>query len=124
MSHAYQEISLSWHHPLLLPPCVRHSSSPPSSIGTPWLSSSVVRWLRCCLARSALTSGSSVSPSTPQFQDRLSSVPSRLPSRFSSLCLWSYETRSRSVKPSCAVTKLIDAYGYRPSSPYRSLEPD
>ena len=33
------------------------------------------------------TSGSSVGPSTPQFQERLSSLPSRLSSRFASLCL-------------------------------------
>ena len=65
-------------------------------------------------SRSALTSGSSVSPSTPQFQERLSSVPSRLPSRFASLCLRSYETRSRSVNPSWQVTKLIDADGMAP----------
>ena len=33
-------------------------------------------------------SGSSVGPSTPQFQLRFSSRPSRLSSPFSSLCLW------------------------------------
>src|SRR5690349_18486031 len=81
-----QEISESWHQPLLLPPCVRPNSSPPSSIGVPCESSSVARKLRCWRSRSLLISGSSVSPSTPQFQDRLSSVPSRLPSLFASLC--------------------------------------
>ena len=47
-------------------------------------------WPGSCAAgapRRALTSGSSVSPSTPQFQERLSSVPSRLPSWLASLCL-------------------------------------
>ena len=33
------------------------------------------------------------------------------------------ETRSRSVKPSCAVTKLMLAYGRRPFRAYRSLLP-
>ena len=28
------------------------------------------------------------------------------------------------MKPSCAVTKLTEAYGERPSSAYRSEEPD
>src|SRR4051794_30638199 len=82
-----QEISESWHQPLLLPPCERPNSSPPSSIGVPWDSSSVARKLRCWRARSSSTSGLSVGPSAPQFQDRLSSVPSRLPSLLASLCL-------------------------------------
>ena len=54
------------------------------------------------------------SPSTPQFHDRLSSVPSRLDSPLAPLCLTSYVTRSRMVKPSCAVTKLTEAIGLRP----------
>ena len=37
--------------------------------------------------RSALTGGSSATPSAPQFQERLLSVPSRLDSLFHSLCL-------------------------------------
>ena len=85
-SQSNQEISLSWHQALLLPPCERPNSSPPSSIGVPWESSSVARKFFCWRARSALISGSSVSPSTPQFQERLSSVPSRLSSRLASLC--------------------------------------
>src|SRR4051812_13099244 len=113
--HSTQEISLSWHHALLLPYCVRQISSPPSIIGTPCESTSVVRKFRRWRARSALTSGSSVGPSTPQFQDRLSSVPSRLSSLLASLCFSLYETRSLSVNPSCAVMKLIDANGLRPS---------
>src|SRR6476619_8563695 len=92
-----QEISESWHQPLLLPPWVRPNSSPPSSIGTPCESSSVARKLRCWRSRSALTSASSVNPSTPQFHDRLSSVPSRLSSLLSSLCFSLNETRSRRV---------------------------
>src|SRR5262249_25041188 len=117
------EIPLSWHHALLLPPCERPNSSPPSSIGTPWERSSVARKFRCCSARSASTASSSVGPSAPRFQERLSSVPSRFSSPFASLCFSLSETRSRSVKPSCAVTKLIEAKGSRPSSPYRSAEP-
>jgi hypothetical protein len=83
----------------------------------------VARKFRICRRRSATIAGSSVGPSTPWFHERLSSVPSRLPSPFASLCFRSYETRSASVKPSCAVTKLIDANGRRPSSAYRSDEP-
>ena len=44
--------------------------------------------------------GSSVGPSTPQFQLQLASLPSRFPSPLASLCLWLYETRSFSVNPS------------------------
>jgi hypothetical protein len=81
------EMSLSWHHALLLPPCERLISSPPSSIGVPSERNSVARKLRCWRARSVWIIGSSVGPSTPQFHERLSSVPSRLPSLLASLCL-------------------------------------
>src|SRR5580698_4844343 len=84
---SYQEISLSWQYALLLPRWVRPSSSPPSSIGTPKDSSSVVSMARDWLARSASTAASSVGPSAPQFHERLSSVPSRLASPLASLCL-------------------------------------
>ena len=63
----------------------------------------------------ALPSGSSVGPSTPQFQLRLSSAPSRLSSPFASLCLVLYETRSLSVNPSWQVTKLMLCSGSRSS---------
>src|SRR6185503_15608404 len=119
-----QEISLSWHHALLLPPCVRPHSSPPSSIGTPCESRSVARKFRCCRARNSSTALSSVGPSAPQFHERLSFVPSLPPSPFASLCLSLYDTRSRSVNPSCAVTKLIDANGRRVLAAYRSSDPD
>ncbi len=79
----------------------------------PCESSSVARKLRCWRARSSRTAGSRVAPSTPQFQDRLLLSPSRLPSPLASLCLSLYETRSRRVKPSCAVTKLTLARGRR-----------
>ena len=82
-----QEISLSWHHALLLPPCVRPSSSPCSIIGTPCEKSSVVRKLRCWRSRRSRMTGSVVGPSTPQFQLRFSLTPSRLPSPLASLCL-------------------------------------
>src|SRR5579884_3484577 len=48
-----------------------------------------------------------IGPSTPQFHDRLKLSPSRLSSPFASLCLSLYATRSASVNPSCAVTKLM-----------------
>ena len=78
-------------------------------IGTPWLSRRVVR--------SSLLAGLQVvdrglvgrDPSAPQFHDRLWLSPSRLPSRLASLCLSLQDTRSRSVKPSWAVMKLIEA---------------
>src|SRR5207237_1948859 len=89
-SQLNHEISLSWHQALLLPPCDRPHSSPPSSIGTPCESSRVVRKLRCCRARSVLTARSPVGPSTPQFHERLSSVPSWFASPFASLCFSLY----------------------------------
>src|SRR5438045_8092593 len=122
-SQSNHDVSLSWQYALLLPSCVRPISSPPQSIGTPIESMSVVRKLRCCRARNAFTSSWSVGPSTPQFHERLSPTPSLFPSPFASLCLSLYETRSRSVKPSCAVMKLIDAYGRLPVSSYRSELP-
>jgi hypothetical protein len=61
------------------------------------------------------TAGSVVGPSTPQFQERLSSVPSRFDSPLASLCLTSYETRSARVNPSWTVIRLIDAVGRRPA---------
>jgi hypothetical protein len=62
------------------------NSSPATSNGVPWLNSSVANRLRICLARSALILGSSVGPSTPQFQEQLSELPSLLSSPFASLC--------------------------------------
>src|SRR5690606_3955305 len=85
-SQSIQDSSLSWQYTLLLPCWVRPSSSPWLIIGTPCDSSRVVRKLRCCPARNALTSGSSVGPSTPQFQDRLWLSPSLLSSPLASLC--------------------------------------
>ena len=60
---------------VVVPGCVLRSSSPASSIGVPCESSSVARKFRVWRSRSAFTSGSSVSPSTPQFHERLSSRP-------------------------------------------------
>lgn len=51
-----------------------------------------------CLFRRFSTAASSVGPSTPQFQLRLSFELSRLPSPFASLCFTLKETRSFSVK--------------------------
>ena len=81
-----QLISLSWAYVLLLPSCVRLSSSPCSSIGTPWLSRSVAMKLRCSRARASRISGSSVGPSTPWFHERLWLSPSLLSSPLASLC--------------------------------------
>ena len=50
--------------------------------------------------RSSSTAGSSVEPSTPQFQLALSFEPSRFSSPLASLCFSLYETRSARVKPS------------------------
>ncbi len=81
------EIALSWHQALLFPFWVRRNSSPARSIGTPWLSKSVVIRFRACRRRSASTAGSVVSPSAPQFQEWLSSDPSRPSSPLARLCL-------------------------------------
>src|SRR5579859_2574684 len=121
-----QEITLSWQYALLFPCWLLPSSSPLSIIGTPNDSMSVVSIARDWRARSASTSGSVVSPSAPQFQERLSTAPSMLASAFPSLCLPLYDTRSRSVKPSWAVMKFTDAVGLRrlfPLPPYKSDEP-
>jgi hypothetical protein len=69
-------------------------------IGMPAESIVTAKKFLICRVRSFSTATSSVAPSTPQFQLRLSSVPSRLSSPFASLCLRSYDTRSFSVKPS------------------------
>src|SRR4051812_39137614 len=118
-----QLISLSWQYVLLLPFCVRPTSSPATIIGTPCEMRSVARKLRFCCSRSALILGSSVGPSTPQFQDTLLVLPSRLSSPLASLCFSLYETRSFSVKPSCAVMKLMLAQGPRSLWPKRSDDP-
>ncbi|CPU66495.1 Uncharacterised protein [Mycobacteroides abscessus] len=55
-------------------------------MGTPCDSSSVAKKFRRWRARSDRTSGSSVGPSAPQFQDRLWLSPSLLSSPFASLC--------------------------------------
>src|SRR5687767_14494730 len=80
------EISLSWQYALLLPFCVLPISSPDTSIGTPCESMSVVRKFLFCLLRRLIISGSFVSPSTPQFHDRLWLSPSLLFSPFAALC--------------------------------------
>ncbi|CNK96890.1 Uncharacterised protein [Mycobacterium tuberculosis] len=66
---------------------------------------------------------SSVDPSAPMLSERLWDSPSLLSSPLSSLCFSLYETRSRSVNPSCAVTKLMEATGRRPECSYRSADP-
>ena len=73
---------------------------PSGSSAHPAKASCTVRKFFTCRFRSFSTAGSSVGPSTPQFQLRLSFAPSRLFSPFASLCFWLYETRSLSVKPS------------------------
>jgi hypothetical protein len=98
---------------LLLPRWVRPTSSPAVIIGMPCERSSVAMKLRFCRSRKAAIAGSVVGPSTPQFHEMLLSVPSRLSSPLASLCFSLYETRSCSVKPSCAVTKFTLAVGPR-----------
>jgi hypothetical protein len=118
-----QLISLSWQYALLLPCCVRPTSSPATSIGIPRDSMSRVAKFFVCRARSARTAGSSVGPSAPQFQLMLSSLPSRLSSPLARLCFSSYETRSASVKPSWQVTKLTVFVGRCPRDWYMSALP-
>ncbi|ODU01800.1 MAG: hypothetical protein ABS81_19660 [Pseudonocardia sp. SCN 72-86] len=65
--------------------------------------------MRFWRSRRTSTSLSSVGPCAPQFHDRLRFSPSRLSAPLASLRLSLYDTRSVSVNPSCAVTKLIDA---------------
>src|ERR1700688_417180 len=81
-----QLISLSWQYGLLLPFCERRISSPATNIGTPRESSRIAIELRTRRLRSDSMLGSSDAPSTPQFQLRLSLMPSRLSSPFASLC--------------------------------------
>ncbi len=75
---------MSWQYALLFPCWVRPISSPATIIGQPWESRRVAMKLSCWRSRTSFTSASSVAPSTPQFQERLSSVPSR----FSSPLAW------------------------------------
>ena len=77
---------MSWQYGLLLPRWVRPRSSPAVIIGTPLDRHSVAIRFAACRRRSATIFLSSVSPSTPWFQDRLLSVPSRLSSPLASLC--------------------------------------
>src|ERR1017187_4438337 len=82
-----QEISLSWQYALLLPCWVRPISSPPRSSGTPNDSIRVASIARDWRALSSRMAESAVGPSAPQFQDRLSLVPSLFASPLASLCL-------------------------------------
>jgi hypothetical protein len=82
-------------------------------MGTPSDSIVAARKFFTCRLRSDSTAGSSLGPSTPQFQLRLSLPPSRLSSPLAPLCLASYETRSLRVKPSWQVTKLTLCSGSR-----------
>src|SRR6056297_2597736 len=117
------EISLSWQYALLLPFCVLDISSPESSMGTPCERNKVVRKLRFCLFRHSFTMGSSLGPSSPQFHERLSFIPSWLFSPFAPLCLSLYDTKSLRVNPSCTVIKLMLATGLRKLSRYKSELP-
>jgi hypothetical protein len=80
-------------------------------MGVLWETSRIVRKFLICRRRSASMARSSVGPSAPQFQLKLSLAPSRLFSPLASLCLVLYETRSLSVKPSWQVTKLMLRFG-------------
>src|ERR1700712_3614418 len=108
-----QETSLSCEWALLLPDCDWPNSAPIDNIGVPRASSSVATNARWSDPLAAEIAGSAVAPSVPLFHDRLSPVPSRLPSPLASLFLYSYETRSANVKPSWAVMKLMPRDGRR-----------
>src|SRR3989304_954766 len=100
-----QLMGLSWQYALWGPP------PPPRIIGAPAPRRRPAAMFFACPPRSASQSGSSVSPSAPQFHEALSSVPSRFPSRFASLCFPLWETRSHRVNPSWQVTELTLSQG-------------
>src|SRR5882724_9364733 len=102
-----QLIVLFWQYALLFPYCVRLTSSPISRNGVPTDNNVKANKFLICLARNASISGEDVAPSSPQFQERLSSEPSMFCCWFISLCFRSKETRSLSVNPSWQVTKLM-----------------
>ncbi len=77
-AQSIQVISLSWQYGLLLPPWLWPNSSPAASMGVPCANSVVASKARCRRRRRALTTGSEVGPSQPQFQLRLWPWPSRL----------------------------------------------
>src|SRR5262249_54136727 len=84
-----QLMSLSWQYALLLPFCVRPSSSPWLTMGTPCEKARVARKLRAVRSRRASTSARWVSPATPQLWLQLASLPSWLSSPLASLCFCS-----------------------------------
>src|SRR5688572_29854026 len=85
-SQSNHDNSLFWQYALLLPSCDRLTSSPIRIIGAPTDNNKTVkRFLRCLFLMTWIIS-SEVGPSTPQFHDELSLVPSRLFSPFASLC--------------------------------------
>src|SRR5579864_3442113 len=78
-SQSSQVVSLSWLNGLLLPCCVFMNSSPAQNIGVPFETIRTVKKFLICCFRSCITSaGTSCSPSHPQFQLKLLSVPSVL----------------------------------------------
>src|SRR5260221_14572027 len=70
--------------------------------------------------RNRSMAGSSLGPSTPQFQLRLAPAPSQLFSPLASLCFALYETSSFRVKPLWQVTKLMVCSGSRLACPEMS----
>mmetsp|Transcript_27119 Transcript_27119/g.68236 ORF Transcript_27119/g.68236 Transcript_27119/m.68236 type:complete len:208 (-) Transcript_27119:1935-2558(-) len=110
---------VSWQYVLLLPPLVCPYSSPMRIIGTPCATSSADMRLRIWRCRRRSTPASPVAPSAPQFHDRLCCSPSLLSSPLASLCFSLYDTRSASVKPSCAVIKFTECCGRRPPTHLR-----
>ncbi len=83
-----QLIGLSWHQALLLPFWVRRNSSPAQDHRHALRNQERRHQVAHLRSRSRSTAGSSVGPSTPQFQLQLASLPSRFPSPLASLCLW------------------------------------
>src|SRR5271163_1830104 len=82
-------VSLSWLYGLLLPNCVFRNSSPARNIGVPFERNSRQQKFFICFRRSDRTASDTVpsSPSWPQFQLWLSSVPSWLLFPFTQLRL-------------------------------------
>ena len=102
-----------------MPRWVRRTSSPARIIGTPRDSSRIAMKF-FAWRRATRVPGSRVSPSTPQFQVRLSSLPSRLSSPLASLCfaVVAHEVVQREA---VVAGDEVDAVLRRAVAAYRSL---
>jgi hypothetical protein len=73
---------------VVVPPLGPKQFVPANMIGTPRLKRSIAMRFFACRMRSDRMPASLASPSTPQFQLRFWSLPSRLLSPLASLCFW------------------------------------